>query len=65
MGALGAWNGGMQTEDRTQGPGVREGPAGEGGARGWGFPHNLAPASSVTLWEQDCPWSFSPGYQNL
>ena len=27
MGALGAWNGGMQTEDRIQGPGVREGPA--------------------------------------
>ena len=27
MGALGMWNGGMQTEDRTQGLGVREGPA--------------------------------------
>lgn len=27
MGALGTWNGEMQTEDGTRGPGVREGPA--------------------------------------
>lgn len=47
--------------DRGQDPGA----GGEGGARGWDFPHNPAPASSVNLWEQDCPWSFSPGYQNL
>lgn len=27
MGALGTWNGGMQTEYGTRGPEVREGPA--------------------------------------
>lgn len=59
MGALGAWNGGMQTEDGTRGAG------GEGRARSWGFPHNPIPASSVTLWEQDCPLSFPLGYWNL